>query len=47
MERPGETVEGSAVCKEGVGEGGPDEFAGVGGDVATFVVAGRAYSYVS
>ena len=38
VERTSETVEGGGIGKEGVGEGGADELAGVGRDVATFVV---------
>lgn len=33
-----ETVEGSTECEEGVGESGADEFTGVSGNVAAFVV---------
>lgn len=38
MKRTSETVKGGSEGEEGVGEGGTDELAGVGGDVSTFVV---------
>lgn len=43
VKRAGETVEGSGEGEEGIGQGGSDEFAGVGRDITTLVitVAGR------